>query len=590
MRAVLLFAVSALLPSALCAQDDKASARALAEVIARSPHVHGDVLCLKLVEGSGAECVGGRLRSRIGMDLRPVMDLLDRAGARIEPLFTAMTWEELDRWHARAVAVCPPGKAPGHLGLWFRVTLPSAAVASSLWDPLWQHPLVAHVENEAIPTPASAGCAPPVPGDLPPPTPSFTSIQYAHEASPTGHGIWSAQSVYGARGQGLAIRMVEWSWNFGHEDIHQDVASNCIGPVAPPDGNENHGVAGASIVCADRNGYGMTGIVDEAGIRFIAQSTNGGIFNAMLVAGANSQPGDVVMFVLMFMLGQLGVNDWVPYEILQPMFDATLTLTSNGRYFVGAAGNGANNLDDPRFLRRFDLTYRDSGGYLIGASDGALMTRAAFSNYGSRIDAHSHGDNVMACGYGTLFYPNNDINQSYTLAYTGTSSATALMTGVVGSIVAGVHTEVGRFPDVHELRQWLRTHGPLSPDGIGRRPDVRAVLAAAGALDGLELARPDVPLGGSAQLLLSGPAGAGAFVFANFAPGSTDLGLNRKVLLGLSGILSMGFVPMPTGSAAIPVAIPNDPGLRGLSLYFQAGLLVPAAPIHVTNAGQLTVL
>ncbi|MFO1077738.1 MAG: S8 family serine peptidase [Planctomycetota bacterium] len=356
-----------------------------------------------------------------------------------------------------------------------------------------------------------------------------------------------------------------------------------------PDSTANHGIAGTSIVCADRNDYGMTGIVDEAAIRFVSVVTNGGLANSLLLAGTNSQPGDVVMVVMMFLLGQIGGNDWVPYEILQPVFDATLTVTANGRYVVAAGGNGANNLDDPRLLRRFDLTFRDSGAFLAGASDGALLTRAPFSNFGSRIDANSWGNGVMACGYGTLFYPNNDPLQAYTLAGTGTSSATALLAGVVTSIVGGCRAELARDPTIPELRQLMAAHGAQSPDPIGRRPDVHAILQAMGAIDGLETSAPDVGIGGTEHVLLSGPTASGALVFANFAPGSTDLGLNRRILLDLPGMMSLGFVAMPTGSASIAVSIPADPGLHGVSLYFQAGILSGSAPVHVTNAGQLTV-
>ena len=68
-----------------------------------------------------------------------------------------------------------------------------------------------------------------------------------------------------------------------------------------------------------------------------------------------------------------------------------------------------------------------------------------------------------------------------------------------------------------------------------------------------------------------------------------DLGFNRKIHLDMSSILTIGFVPMPLGVAGFQISIPNDPGLRGTSLYLQAGVLHGTAPVHVTNSCQLTV-
>src|SRR5688500_10805547 len=81
--------------------------------------VHPDVLCVKLAEGTGAELRGGTLHSRTGRDLGTVAELFAQADA--QPLVTAVSWDELDRWHRAACAVQPPHNRPGHLGLWFRL-------------------------------------------------------------------------------------------------------------------------------------------------------------------------------------------------------------------------------------------------------------------------------------------------------------------------------------------------------------------------------------------------------------------------------------------------------------------------------------
>ena len=100
----------------------------------------------------------------------------------------------------------------------------------------------------------------------------------------------------------------------------------------------------------------------------------------------------------------------------------------------------------------------------------------------------------------------------------------------------------------------------------------------------------DTPLGGSVSVNLTGAAGSAGFLFTSFTSGSTDFGLNRKILLGLATMQTIGFFPMPAGTASWTLTAPNDPGLHGVSLYFQAGLLQGAAPIHVTNSTQVTIL
>lgn len=558
-----------------------------AAAVAQSPMVYRERLCVKLAEGCGAELVDGVLVSRTGADLGPVAPLFARAVA--EPLCTALSWDELDRWHARACAVLPPHNRPGHLGLWFRLTLPTAAAADELTAALFAQDLVEHVHKEPRPTPASL--APLPAGDIAPPTPLFTALQQSHLPAPLGYGIWRGQGIYGARGQGVRVRMIEDDWHLDHEDISKLVAANFLGPVSSGTSSEAiHGIAGASIVCADRNAYGMTGVTDEVDIRFLSEVTNGGTVNTILLAGANSVPGDVHLMVLIFLFGQLGADDWVPLEFLQSVFDATLTVTANGALFVTSGGNGGRSLDDPRFVRRFDRSFRDSGAIFVGATAGGQMQRAVFSNFGSRLDCNGWGDGVVACGVGALFHPNQDNRQAYTGSYAGTSPAVPAIAGIVAALQGAARAQLGRSLAMPEVLNLLHNHGTPSPDTIGRRPDLVAMLQALGAIDGLQTSAPDLPIGGSATVDLSGAPGSAGFLFTSFTPGSTDFGFNRRILLGLGTLQTIGFLPMPQGTASFTMVAPNDPGLRGLSLYFQAGILTGAAPIHVTNSVQLTIL
>lgn len=568
--------------------------RPVADVIGPTgpgPLVCHDRLNFKLAEGSGAELRAGELHSRCGVDLSSVTGYLQ--WGRVEPLVSALSWDELDLWHARACAVLPPHNRPGHLGLWYRVHLPSPEVATWVRESLEQSPLIEHVYCEPIPVPASAqplACQPT--GDQPPPTPLFTGLQGSFQPAPSGLGIWAAQSVLGGRGQNVRLTMVEIDWFMDHEDVPSLTPNQFLGVVPPGLVWESwHGVAGASCLAAARNEYGLTGIVDEADMRYVAYPNNGGTENGIMLAAANCQPGDVILTVLQFVLGQYGANDWVPIEFLQGAFDATLTATANGRIVVNCAGNGYCSLDDPRFLRRFDRTFRDSGAIMVAATDGGLPQRINFSNWGSRVDANAWGANCVAATTGNLFLGNNDRRQAYSASYGGTSAASTTLCGVVAALQGGARRQLGRSLTTAELRSVLAGYGSAVGASIGLRPDLPAQMRALGILDGLTMQSPDAAVGGQFTLQMEGPAGSAQVAFGSFVtanPG-TDLGLNRRLHLDMNVGFTIGFFPLPQGSASWSMSIPNDLSLRGLSLYFQAARLVAGQSTQLTNSCQATV-
>ena len=480
------------------------------------------------------------------------------------------------------------GRRPGHLGLWFRLRAISGQQARELQQALAAEPLVACVHCEPRCFPAAA--AAPLPGDIPPTTPSFVAQQLAHEPAPLGHGARIAAGVYGGRGQGVGLRMIEEGWVFDHEDMSQLVAANLIGPLPPFDtGKSNHGLSGASIVIADRNEYGVTGIAERVEAKFLGIDQNGGIENSLAVAINTSQPGAVVMVVLMVLVPGLGPGTFVPLEFFQSAFDAVLTATANGRHVVIPAGNGNRSLDDPALLGRFDRNFRDSGAVIVGASAGGLLQRAVFSNWGSRIDAHSWGDQVISCGYGTLFWPTPDFSQAYTAAATGTSSSTPHLAAVIAAIQGASRMQLGQTQSNAQIVALLAAHGTPTPDVIGRRTDLASVFTALGIFDGLRAAAPDVPTGGTVTALMDGPPGDLIALFGSLQDGNTNLGFNRPVHLDLATMNSIGAFVLPNGTASWQLVVPNDLTLRGTDLYLQ-GVRWNGGALHVTNSCHVTVL
>jgi hypothetical protein len=581
------------LPATLCAQatllgSAAAQAPAAAEPAAAGPHgpgpdVHLDRLCVKLADAVDLECVGGVLRSRAGADLGAVAAAL--AGARIEPLVQGLPRALLDEWHARAGAGLPAGRRPGHMAHWLRVVAPSREHAAEVLARLSREPLVEHAYREPRFAAASAQGS-----DPPPPTPPFMAQQGYWDPAPTGLDVRWAQGILGGRGQGVRLRMVERDWVRGHEDISKLHAGNFLGGVTPGNlGQANHGLAGTSILVGDRNAWGLTGGADEVDIKFIGTEQNGGVANAVLVALANSQPDDVILMVLQFLLGQLGVDDWVPVEYLQAEFDAVLTATGNGRIVVCSAANGFRSLDDPRHLRRFDRTFRDSGSIMVAATDGSALVRAPYCNFGSRIDANGWGENVVSAGYGTLFFGNNDPLQSYTAAYSGTSAATPIVCAAVIALQGAARQQLGRALSRAEILSLLHQFGSPVPDTIGRRPDLRAMFRSLGIADGLEPAAPDALPGGAVAVTLSG-TGGGALLFASLGTGNTGFGFNRPVHLDLATLQTVGFFALVGGQATWMLNVPNDAALSGTDLYLQAGVLGAGGSVHVTNSAHVSVL
>jgi subtilisin family serine protease len=259
-------------------------------------------------------------------------------------------------------------------------------------------------------------------------------------------------------------------------------------------------------------------------------------------------------------------------EVRQDVFDAVRNAVLAGRHVIAAAGNGSQDLDAPVHQRLFDRTFRDSGSILVGATDGALLVRAGFSNYGSIVDANGWGYRVYTTGYGDLFQPGGDKRQSYTSAFSGTSSATPIVTGAAIALLGALREQKGRSLTSLELRNLLRAHGTDVPNGrIGRRPDLKLLLAAEGLPAGLDLAT-EGDLGTAFSAELTAPPGSPYALVAALDRGFLDLGAAGRYLLDLATTqpIAAGTVGA-TGRVPFSAQIPNDINLRKQSLYLQAG-------------------
>lgn len=315
-------------------------------------------------------------------------------------------------------------------------------------------------------------------------TPDFTPDQGYLEDAPLGVGALAMRSQDGSLGTDITIIDVEGGWLWTHEDL--PAATHELGVQIDVLSWRNHGTAVLSEMRGQDNGFGVTGIVPDC---MIGSSAIGNINTAGALAAAVDvlQRGDLILIELHAPgpnadgNGQFG---YVPMEYWPDNFDIIRLATAKGIIVCEAAGNGYQNLDGPEYMGLFDRTVRDSGAIMCGATAGNELYSANFSNNGSRVDLNGWGWDVVAAGYGNL--QSGDETQWYTWSFSGTSSASPIVTGSVASLQGMVIADWGVPLDARLARDILRTTGTAMVSGtaIGTRPDLVAAFAHADTIIG----------------------------------------------------------------------------------------------------------
>jgi serine protease len=177
----------------------------------------------------------------------------------------------------------------------------------------------------------------------------------------------------------------------------------------------------------------------------------------------------------------LGGTSYGPLEWIQSVFDAVSTATAKGIIVVAAAGNGAVNLDGANCDGKFDRSVRDSLAIIVGAGSSTDHSRLSFSSYGSRLDVQGWGQSVTTTGYGDAFNP-GDIRQRYTHTFSGTSSATPIVTGAVLAVQGVVKGCGVALLKPGKMRKVLANTGtPQANPGtglIGPLPNIKKAVKA----------------------------------------------------------------------------------------------------------------
>lgn len=322
----------------------------------------------------------------------------------------------------------------------------------------------------------------------PTPTPAFDYLQSYFSSSAIDVDYAKSLGFYG---QGMTYVGVEYCWLLDHEDLDwytPDLEAGITPNSSIPQSWCWHGTATTGMLSANiYNGFGVNGMTPLAIPHVNTEwSTEGPRRPAAILSGiSRSNVGDVIM--LEMQTSWPSDPNYGPAEFDPLVWNASRTAFDAGRLVVAAAGNGGRNLDDPMYASY--LARGDSGAIIVGAGVPSTRERLGFSTYGSRVNLQGWGSNVATLGYGDLFHGDGNYNRSYTSAFSGTSSATPIVTAATLLTQQAVKAKYWVPFDAIEMRKLLQATGKpqgastASSSPIGPLPDLLGSLSSLDTAD-----------------------------------------------------------------------------------------------------------
>lgn len=311
---------------------------------------------------------------------------------------------------------------------------------------------------------------------------NFEPCQGYLHSPPNGIGAMAVWDTYKAAGRGVTICDIEGNWNFDHEDLPR--FRQIGGDLVPDIGWKNHGTAVLGEMVSKRGRSGTVGISHRA--RAVVQSAViDGVWNtagAIANATRRLRAGDVILIELQ----ATGPNGkYVAMQYWDDIFSAIRAAVEKGICVVEAAGNGNENFDLPVF--NGTGLQKDSGAIVVGAGIpptnwfdyfgdewgfarygeiGVPRSRIWFSNYGKIVNVQGWGWHVTSTGYGDA-QGGADENRWYTLRFSGTSSASPIVTGAVACIQGHAKSASGSPLTPQQVRALLMKTGTPQQNGPG---------------------------------------------------------------------------------------------------------------------------
>lgn len=346
-----------------------------------------------------------------------------------------------------------------------------------------------------------------------PATINFTARQTYLGPAPVGIDAQYAATLSGGRGAGVGICDIEGAWRFTHEDLRVNQGGVVGGTPSTDMGWRNHGTAVIGVISGDRNSFGITGIAPDARIRGISIFGGMGTAGAIRRAAQVSRKGDIILLELhrpgprYNFQSRSDQKGYIAIEWWPDDFAAVRYAVTMGMIVVGAAGNGAENLNAAIYNTRpagfpaswrnpFNRSAADSGAILVGAgapppgthgrNHGPDRSRLDFSNYGSAVDTQGWGREVTTTGYGDLQGGSNE-DLWYTDRFSGTSSASPIVVGALACVQGVLRARQRPVLSPARARSLLRSTGSAqtsatgrpSTQRIGRRPNLRQLIQSA---------------------------------------------------------------------------------------------------------------
>jgi subtilisin family serine protease len=300
---------------------------------------------------------------------------------------------------------------------------------------------------------------------------------------PVGIGAADVWHLAGAKGKGITICDIEGAWNTQHEDLPAGIS--LIGGTMLNDlGWRNHGTAVLGEMVSVPNSKGCVGISHQAKA-VVHSAVINGVFNlpqALTNAANLLAAGDVILIELQ---APGPNNKYVAMQYWDDTFTAIVAATARGITVVEAAGNGDENFNLPVFNNTG--LQKDSGAIVVGAGIppsnffdfdggggfgtayqgiGVPRSRIWFSNHGKIVNVQGWGFHVATLAYGDLQGAASE-NRWYTLRFSGTSSASPIVTGAVACIQGRATARNGSPLSPAKVRSILMNTGTPQAAGPG---------------------------------------------------------------------------------------------------------------------------
>jgi hypothetical protein len=449
--------------------------------------------------GAGLRARHDGVTSTTGAAHRTLSSIMSRSNVTLRPMFGA---EDRVQREASIISANATSAIPD-LSVFYTVDAP----VNQLQDLCAELYAVDEIDGAYI----KPGGEPPVmdmpsipPSDAPPVTPDLTGSQGYLDPAPGGIDARYAWTWPGGSGAGVSIIDCEWGWRFDHEDLLAVQGGVVVGTAGS---DTHHGTAVIGEMSGDRNSFGITGICPDAMIS--AAAFSGPTATTIRNAANRLQAGDLILLEIHRagprnnFAARQDQHGYIAIEWWPDDFAAIAFAIGRGIIVVEAAGNGQQDLDDAIYSVRpagfpttwtnpFNRANRDSGAIVVGAgapppnthgrSHGADRSRLDFSNYGALIDAQGWGREVTTAGYGHL--QDGDATVQYTDRFSGTSSASPIVTGALACLQGGLRAAGRPVLTPANARTWLRASGSPQQDEpgrpatqrIGNRPNLRQLF------------------------------------------------------------------------------------------------------------------